>query len=681
MTIEFEPKPGPDLLPVFYYGLITDTMMGYSMFESDRLLKTYSLGEDNLNPGVAYTSSVPGYFSIPDRLVLLEDKYTGDVAPQRFFFTPTINMRLTSDAMGGIFSGTQATLNWAYIPEDTLLTSTNSTLAAQGFVDHFNLSYDDFAQEQWERDDSALRELVQLFKLNGISKWIQDQGIDASLAGANGGWMEAYPISYTHTPTYTPGITATRWFTYSDGGSQYTQTISIYGGVDASTPVFYIQNNPLAQALINQVKIERVGDVWEIEFSDDFCPTAPGSLDSGGCPNEQVVAMAFKLAEILSVNGGFESGAPWAPWVQYSSGGYVLVYAGIGHTGDYAAYLGGYPNGTDYIYQDISIPADGIARLSYWSAVLLSTSSADIIDGNRKLQEQPLSTGASPPEYPDKPDSLADATDFLYVEIWDTSNNLLETLEILTDESPAGYWYPSSWDLSAYAGQTIRLRFSSTTDAADPITSFYLDDIRVEFGDFTPPIVTDVSLSPPDPVGPGQVEFEITFSEEMYRFLTPTVQMGLTAPYETYTLEPVTGPDTTNGFLNSDPSRWFGIYTFTSDMPEGEYHLSIAGCEDTWHNAMSTDKSYTFQVSKPPTETPTHTPTSTGTPTSTPTSTATPTQTPTNSATSTITPTPTATATSTATPSPTSTTTATGESLLKRLYLPILVKCKSACGH
>lgn len=138
MTIDFGPKPAPDQLPVFYFGLITDTLTGQSMFGADRLLKVYGQGEDNLHPGTPYTSSVPGYRSMVDRLVDLQDTYAGEVAPQRFYFTPDINLRLTPDQSGVVFSNTQVVLNWAYIPADTTHTSPNSALAAQGFVDHFN---------------------------------------------------------------------------------------------------------------------------------------------------------------------------------------------------------------------------------------------------------------------------------------------------------------------------------------------------------------------------------------------------------------------------------------------------------------------------------------------------------------------------------------------------------------
>ena len=53
--------------------------------------------------------------------------------------------------------------------------------------------------------------------------------------------------------------------------------------------------------------------------------------------------------------------------MQTSSGGYNLVDTTRPHTGSYSAYLGGYNNGTDTIYQQVTIPATATsATLTYW---------------------------------------------------------------------------------------------------------------------------------------------------------------------------------------------------------------------------------------------------------------------------------------------------------------------------
>lgn len=600
MTIEFGPKPGPDLLPVFYYGLITDTTMGRAMFQTDRLLKVYSLGEDNLNPGIPYASNVPDYMSIPDRLVALHDTYTGTVSPQRFFFEPGITFRLNNDESGGVFSNTQAVLDWAYIPEDTPYTSTNSTLAAQGFVDHFNTHYDEFAQEQWDWDETALKELVQLYKLDAIAKWIHEKGIENSLPGANSNSASFCSIGHTETPTYTPGITATRSFTVSlGGGSYYTQYIYIYGGVGTQIHPTYVAD-PMTHEIVNQAKSARnVGqDAWPFDISEDFCPTGIDEIDIACCPepSNTLWAMTFKLADLLLQNGGFEDDPPGSSWAQYSSHGFQLIDPAAAHSGDMGVWFGGYPDELAYLYQDISIPPEGRVQVSYWWGIVTQTASLSL--DNRRSPDTLLITSEArkDPSGSLKETGILAANDFLYVEVLDTNNNLLATLETLSNENPTGVWYSSSWDLSAYAGQTIRLRFRCVIDNQNPLTHFYLDDVNLESSDCAAPAVSEVSISPAPPLGKVTAQFEITFSEEMYRFLTPTVTIGLSAPYDAYTLTPLTGSGYTNGFSNSDPTKWYGTYTFDASMSSGVYHLRIGGAEDTWHNTLSTDTSHTFQV-------------------------------------------------------------------------------------
>jgi hypothetical protein len=56
-------------------------------------------------------------------------------------------------------------------------------------------------------------------------------------------------------------------------------------------------------------------------------------------------------------NGDFEQGQ--VGWSQYSSGGYELIYSDVSwaHTGSWIAYLGGYHDAIDQLYQDVTITA------------------------------------------------------------------------------------------------------------------------------------------------------------------------------------------------------------------------------------------------------------------------------------------------------------------------------------
>ncbi len=144
-------------------------------------------------------------------------------------------------------------------------------------------------------------------------------------------------------------------------------------------------------------------------------------------------------------NGGYESGT--SPWVQTSTNGYQLIDTTRPHTGSYSAYLGGYNNGTDTIYQQITIPASATsATLSYWWYMTTQESS-----------------------HP---------WDYLYVQILNSSGGLLGTVQTLNDSSTKNTWTHPSFDVSAYRGQTIRVYFKATTDSS-LTTSFFIDDVSV----------------------------------------------------------------------------------------------------------------------------------------------------------------------------------------------------------
>ncbi|MBN2389504.1 MAG: hypothetical protein JXR84_02190 [Anaerolineae bacterium] len=122
-----------DPLDVIHFGVVTDTRFGQVSFESDRLLKIYTMGADNLT-GLPVTSTVTGYMSYPDRMQLLEETVEDPILI-RYFFTPTLLIEPITSPHTIIFSQTQKLIDWAYVSEAT---SPASAEAAQGFVDNFN---------------------------------------------------------------------------------------------------------------------------------------------------------------------------------------------------------------------------------------------------------------------------------------------------------------------------------------------------------------------------------------------------------------------------------------------------------------------------------------------------------------------------------------------------------------
>ena len=76
-------------------------------------------------------------------------------------------------------------------------------------------------------------------------------------------------------------------------------------------------------------------------------------------------------------------------------------------------------------------------------------------------------------------ESLPFINDWLDVQITDANGVVLETLYTLYDGDVNSEWVELVLPVSsAYAGQTIRIVFSATTDGSDE-TSFFVDDVTV----------------------------------------------------------------------------------------------------------------------------------------------------------------------------------------------------------
>lgn len=143
-------------------------------------------------------------------------------------------------------------------------------------------------------------------------------------------------------------------------------------------------------------------------------------------------------------NGGFEDGT--SPWQQSSAGGYQLIDTYLPRTGSYSAWLGGYNNANDAISQTVTIPSNG--TLTYWW--YLSSS-----------------------------EGTSTAYDYFRVRLYNTSGGLVATVKTRSNKDARGAWYQDSISLASYAGQSLRIEFSVTTDFS-LTTSFFVDDVNLQ---------------------------------------------------------------------------------------------------------------------------------------------------------------------------------------------------------
>jgi Zn-dependent metalloprotease len=150
----------------------------------------------------------------------------------------------------------------------------------------------------------------------------------------------------------------------------------------------------------------------------------------------------------LLTNNGFETGTP--PWV--ISGQTVRSTGTFPHGGTAYMILGTVNSTTDTLYQQVTIPSGTAPNLNFW--LNITTNEA---------------AGAS-------------VFDRLFIEVRSTTGTLLATLATFSNQNSgtAGvYVLRGPYNLSSFAGQTVRIQFRSTTDVTLP-TSFRVDDVSVK---------------------------------------------------------------------------------------------------------------------------------------------------------------------------------------------------------
>ncbi|HEX8175488.1 MAG TPA: M36 family metallopeptidase [Pyrinomonadaceae bacterium] len=149
----------------------------------------------------------------------------------------------------------------------------------------------------------------------------------------------------------------------------------------------------------------------------------------------------------LILNSGFESGtSPWtiSGQVTRSTGAYP-------HSGVAYMIINGVDSTSGTLYQTVTIPSGG-ASLNFWLNITTNEAAGSAI------------------------------YDRLFIEVRNTSGTLLGTLATFSNQNSgtAGvYVLRGPYNLSSWAGQTVRIQFRGTNDISLP-TSFRVDDVSVK---------------------------------------------------------------------------------------------------------------------------------------------------------------------------------------------------------
>lgn len=155
---------------------------------------------------------------------------------------------------------------------------------------------------------------------------------------------------------------------------------------------------------------------------------------------------ACSTSKQLILNPGFELGK--VNWK--SSSGVIDNSDGIAHTGQVAAWLNGYgSSSTQNLSQNITIPANACSvKLSFWLAI--DTAETSTTTAYDKLTISVLNS---------------------------TGTSVLAKLATYSNLHAGGY-VEKSFDLSAFKGKSIRLRFNGVENSRR-YSSFYVDDVTV----------------------------------------------------------------------------------------------------------------------------------------------------------------------------------------------------------
>ena len=156
---------------------------------------------------------------------------------------------------------------------------------------------------------------------------------------------------------------------------------------------------------------------------------------SGGCTN-------------AIVNPGFETGT--TPWT--FSGQVTRSTGAFPHSGTAYAILNGVNSSTGTLFQTVTVPTNGCTNLQFW--LNITTNEA---------------TGAA-------------IFDRLFIEVRSTSGTLLATLATFSNQNSGtagAYVLRGPFNLSSFAGQTVRIQFRGTNDITLP-TIFRVDDVSLQ---------------------------------------------------------------------------------------------------------------------------------------------------------------------------------------------------------
>ncbi len=223
VTIDPNPdNPRAEQMLVRFFGGVENTNFGMVLFESDRVMKALSLGEDNLTGEVA-SVNVDGFYPLPELAFSNLAGSHDDELWSRFWLVPDqVIVMLSDDGRSVTFPDTRIR-----VKTETMRWQRGELVPAEGqrdeqaeyFAAHFTQHYDEYAEQH-----PVFAQLKTLVNFIALLEWLKRTG------GPDMYWLTRY-LSAEPTPETTPSLTVSR-----EGGQRI---VSVFGGTDtAFEPIF-----------------------------------------------------------------------------------------------------------------------------------------------------------------------------------------------------------------------------------------------------------------------------------------------------------------------------------------------------------------------------------------------------------------------------------------------------------
>lgn len=236
--VSIDPDPqnphGPTML--IRHGIGTkERYAGWILFESDRIMKGYSLLHDTMT-GATIQSKVPGFAALADEIAHGPGPSGEDSVWERFWIVPSVTRRSSTsgeltllDVPLEVKTQRMVMRDGKLVPAPDDTPSERATTFAKWFTEHYDdIARESFSSPPWLKGTnqlvSSLAELRRIALIAALAERLRDQQVPMPA------WMKDYPVEAVSFGPTTPALTV-EW---TNTTARRISTRRIYGGVSLS---------------------------------------------------------------------------------------------------------------------------------------------------------------------------------------------------------------------------------------------------------------------------------------------------------------------------------------------------------------------------------------------------------------------------------------------------------------